>query len=613
MSELPEALRPWARQLSLFPEDLALSLGAHVARLAAAIGPMRPRTETEGGEFHGYDGLTRRGSPERLLMSEWLMALEAPDEFVRRAAFGELAYLRPAFRQPQGGRRLVVLLDTGPDQFGPPRIAHLALLVVLARRAETAGAGFAWGVLQSPASNGPFTTVDVASIGQWLKAGSAAPPSDTQLAAWREALQLGRAPDDVWLVGGARLSRLQGTERLSRVAVEEVIAPGARRLAVEVRPASRAASQVVVELPPVPQCVRLLRDPFVTSVAAPVLDTRAGIVRTMRFSADGLRLLLAYADGGVAAQAIGQSPRATTPRPKRFQPLRDESVVAMGWRHKGGLLAVTLRGRTLHVHGALKNAATGRATGYPLPEGDESFQLPRKGEPPLLALTQMHQGRNIETAYVLDAAGVLYRLMQMERGPRVIPVSRGVSALAERKGALYFVSRGPGGSQAAAMLQLERWMPANASVLELGLVGDGVAYFGHATESGFNEAGPLVVRHQPGGWCVLRYLTWLEKQPDKVLRTELSPPIGMRVVGVCSHPSAGTPALVVLGKDERTFSLVTGNGATETLVVAPSPVVNASVSHALPMLAWLTKSGEVGVWSFPYKALVFRSTSGGTP
>ena len=71
MSSLPEALRPWASQLSLFPEDLALSVGAHVARLAAAIGPMRARNEAVGGELQGYDGLTRRGSPERLLISEW--------------------------------------------------------------------------------------------------------------------------------------------------------------------------------------------------------------------------------------------------------------------------------------------------------------------------------------------------------------------------------------------------------------------------------------------------------------------------------------------------------------------------------------------------------------
>ena len=185
MSALPEALRPWAASLSLFPTDLALSVGAHVARLSAALGPLRALSTEEGGEPQGYDGLSRRGSPERLLMSEWLMALEAPDEFIRRAAFGEQAFLRPAFRQPRGGRRTVVLLDAGPEQLGAPRIAHLALLVVLARRAESAGAGFVWGSLQAPPSPVPFSRVDAASVETWLKSRTHAPASAAQLAAWR--------------------------------------------------------------------------------------------------------------------------------------------------------------------------------------------------------------------------------------------------------------------------------------------------------------------------------------------------------------------------------------------------------------------------------------------
>ena len=123
MSALPPALRPWASQLSLFPLDLALHLGPYVARLSAALGSLRPRGETDGGEPQGYDGITRRGTFDRLLVSEWLWALEAPDELVRRAAFGELSFLKPAFHQPRGARRTVALLDAGPDQLGAPRIA----------------------------------------------------------------------------------------------------------------------------------------------------------------------------------------------------------------------------------------------------------------------------------------------------------------------------------------------------------------------------------------------------------------------------------------------------------------------------------------------------------
>ncbi len=604
MSSLPEALRPWASQLSLFPEDLALSVGAHVARLAAAIGPMRARNEAVGGELQGYDGLTRRGSPERLLISEWLMAMEAPDEFVRRAAFGEQAYLKPAFRQPQGGRRAVALLDAGPDQLGAPRIAHLALLVVLARRAEAAGVGFSWGVLQAPPRKVPFTTVDPAAIGQWLKAGSVAPPTGEQLAAWREALELGHAPDDVWLVGGSRLSRLPGVEGLSRVAVEEVVAPGDRRLAVEVRPASRPAREVMLELPPAPQCVRLLRDPFATAVAAPVLDTHSSSVRAIRFSADGLRLLFSYGDGSVAAQALPQSPRATTPKPKRFQPLPSESVVAMGWRRNGGLLTVTREGHSLRVHGALQGNPNGRSVRLPLPE-NAALQLPRAGESPLLAISLVSQGQ--EAPVLLDGAGGLHLCAWYAERPTLVSLYSGCVSALEHRNTLLCVGRSTG---LAARSPLRVWCHAPASVgwsHHLEVEGDGEAYFGSTRDSGHADPGPpLAMREQPGRWRLLRNA--------RDSGTELSLPTGMRVVGMYSGPTGSERSgLVALGPDERSLYLVTGHGEPDLLITAPARVVTATVSHALPLVAWLTEKGQVGAWSFQYRDFVYHSTPGATP
>jgi hypothetical protein len=609
MSGLPEALRPWAAQLSLFPEDLALSLGAHVARLAAALGPMRARNEMEGGEPQGYDGLTRRGSPERLLMSEWLMALEAPDEFVRRAAFGEQAFLRPAFRQPQGGRRTVALLDAGPDQLGSPRIAHLALLVALARRAESAGAAFAWGVLQSPPQKRPFSTVDAAAIGQWLKAGTAAPPLPAQLTAWCEALELGRAPEDVWLVGGARLARLPGAEGLSRVAVDEVVAPGARQLSVEVRPASRPPRQVVLELPPAPQCVRLLRDPFAIAVAAPVLDTRTSPVRSLFFSADGLRLMMAYQDGSVAAQVLPQSPRDTVPRPKRFHPPQGGKVVAMGWRRSGGLLVVTFHQSksALFVHGPLRGH---RLSGGVLAIQREwplsLLRVLTGGGPPLLALSQVREGREIPL--VLDTGRTLHPLASEERGGA--PLLQGVSALFERRGGLFFVDRDRDEDRANSTPRTGCLPPKvfDGWTQTLPVDGTGEAYFGHARESSRQTPGiPLAIRHKPGQWWVTR------DSRDEQKGEWVSVAQGLRVVGLCCWPvDTPLPGLVVLGEDQRTFYRVTGAGASELLVTAPARVVSSAVSPAQPLMVWLTETGEVGAWSFQHRALVYRSTPGGT-
>jgi hypothetical protein len=605
MSSLPDALRPWASQLSLFPEDLALSLGAHVARLAAAIGPLRARNEVVGGELQGYDGLTRRGSPERLLISEWLLAMEAPDEFVRRAAFGEQAYLKPAFRQPQGGRRAVALLDAGPDQLGAPRIAHLALLVVLARRAEAAGVGFSWGVLQAPPRKVPFTTVDAASIRQWLKAGSVAPPSGEQLAAWREALELGHAPDDVWLVGGSRLSRLPGVDGLSRVAVEEVVAPGDRRLTVQVRPASRPSREVLLELPPAPQCVRLLRDPFATAVATPVLDTRDSTVRFIRFSADGLRLLFAYGDGSVAAQALPQSPRATTPKPKRFQPLRGETVVAMGWRRNGGLLTVTRDDSTLCVYGALQGNSSGRAVRLPLPGEAKALQLPRAGEPPLLVMSVVSQGK--EVPVLLDGAGRLLLCAWYAERPSLVSMYEGCSSVLEHRGTLLGVGRSTS-LQASGPLRV--WCHAPSSVgwsHHLEFEGDGEAHFGTTKDSGHANPGPpLAMRQRPGTWRLLQHA--------RDSGREVSLPSGMNVVGLFSGPtSAERLGLVALGSDERSLYLVTGHGEPDLLLTAPARVVAAAVSHSQPLLAWLTEKGQVGAWSSQYRDFVYHSTPGGNP
>ncbi|WNG61742.1 hypothetical protein F0U59_48790 [Archangium gephyra] len=608
MSELPEALRPWAAQLSLFPEDLALSLGAHVARLAAALGPMRARNEMEGGEPQGYDGLTRRGSPERLLMSEWLMALEAPDEFVRRAAFGEQAFLRPAFRQPQGGRRTVALLDAGPDQLGSPRIAHMALLVALARRAESAGAAFAWGVLQSRPGKQPFSTVDAASLGQWLKAGSDAPPLPAQLTAWREALELGRAPEDVWLVGSARLARLPGAESLSHVAVDEVVAPGARQLSVEVRPASRPPRQVVLELPPSPQCVRLLRDPFATAVAAPVLGSRTSPVRSIQFSADGLRLLMTYANGGVAAQALPQSPRDTAPRPKRFMAPNGERVVALGWRRTGGLLVMTWHqaAASLHVHGTLRGPSAGRVLTLPLDALPETLRASLFAGPPLLALSMFREGR--EVPLVLDRERTLHQLASGER--LVMPLHHGVSALFERRGGLFFVDRDRREDRADSTPRLVCIVPKafDGWTRTLPFEGAGAAYFGHMRDfSRDNPGPPLAISHQSGAWWVTR------ESHEEQTGEWVSVASGMNVVGLCCWPlDTPLPGLVVLGQDQRTFYRMTRDGVPEFLVSAAAPVVSSGVSPALPLMAWMTEKGEVCAWSFQHRALVYRATPGGT-
>lgn len=150
MIELPPASG------DLAPTTVALeaALDALVLRnlepLIDAIGELLDRgrsSSSPDGEPDGFDGITRNGDLSRLLPSEWLLVAEEPDEFVRRFERRELGFLRTRRRQPSVAPTSLVVFDNGPSQLGRPRVAHLALLIVLARCAEEHHTSLRWGLL----------------------------------------------------------------------------------------------------------------------------------------------------------------------------------------------------------------------------------------------------------------------------------------------------------------------------------------------------------------------------------------------------------------------------------------------------------------------------------
>ena len=289
MSELPEPLRPWSVALSLFPRDLALELGAWLPRLSMAIGPLRSR-DTEGfDEPDGFDGLSRRGPYERLLPAEWALAEAFPEEFIRRANSGEHAFFRLAFRTPAGNRRCLALLDCGPSQLGTPRLAQLAALMVLERRAREAGAEFLWGVLQQPA--GRFLTgITASSVQHWLRARCATEPQPQGLSEWQLAFGGARADDETWLLGGQRLQQLRADNLLCIDPSEEAA------LYVDVVPRRGARREVRLPLPPDEVCTRLVRNPLKTEAAH---GTTLRPASNLVFTGGGSRILYLTARGSI--------------------------------------------------------------------------------------------------------------------------------------------------------------------------------------------------------------------------------------------------------------------------------------------------------------------------
>ena len=262
---LPAALRPWAEQLAWLDPVLQPEIGELMAGIALLLRPLRRPQRIGLEEPNGYDGLARKGQPQHLLLSEWALAQELPDEFMRRAAMHELLYLQPERVQQQPSHVCSVLLDTGPLQHGAPRLAQLAALLVMARRAAMVGADLRWGVLQAPGE--PWeSALSPDNARRWRAARAAGPVSQPDWRAWDERLAADAgAPGDLyetWVVGATRAIDYARElwPRCRAIGITQALAPD-DGLVIRVAQ-DGAVREDLLPLPAPAVQVRLLRQPW---------------------------------------------------------------------------------------------------------------------------------------------------------------------------------------------------------------------------------------------------------------------------------------------------------------------------------------------------------------
>jgi hypothetical protein len=278
---LNPTLRSWASLLSFLDGDLAAAIESLARRLEVAM-TAAPHSFAEGDMPDGYDGIDSHGELDHLLLSEWLLAEEEPFEFIRKLALGELSYLHRERVDPQSPTRFVVLADVGPDQLGAPRLAHLAGLVVLARRAEAQGVALELGLLSDPPGEfhkGQLPELFVA----WLRARTATAPTAEDVEAWIATL----APTDhAWLFSSPSTSKTRQSALRHLTACETEWGPdGATALGVAVD-----GRNLHLPLPSSADSVRVLRGQGIRRPTAPGVE-RATRARFPRFTDHTRRLL----------------------------------------------------------------------------------------------------------------------------------------------------------------------------------------------------------------------------------------------------------------------------------------------------------------------------------
>ncbi len=584
---LPPALAPWAPWLRMFPADLALSLGPLIQRLAAALGPFVTPAGSGDGEPDGFSGLTRRGNYERLLVSEWLLAELVPDEFLRRAATSEHAFLKLERREPALVRTSVALFDAGPTQLGGPRIAHLAALIALAHRAETSHASLAWGILQQP--DAPLVTATTpTTIRALLRGRTAHPVGADHWNAWRargEAEQW----QDLWLIGGPVAPALRWSRSTHSIEIREPITEGPSTLDVVVRTASGRTTPVQLPLPDGPSCIRLMRDPFPHEDGAEAVDGARSSPyipdSDLIISAHGDRVFARARGGGVIIYPVPHSARGGVGRPKRRFTEVKSPAAYVAW-HNRGLAAVFVArpGPVVLYHRPITHAT-----------GDQRREYPH--DPVPIVATRQLRALNFRSgrALILDGADKLLGLVtNADPSLRVHIVDEEVAAVAMAPRWVARVAgafRGPEELMAWDLIIEEDASPARHIDLGVGLpLG---AYFAHHDKFGCLAA----INFDVGHWR----LHGMGDHKPEYRTTD-------RVIGLLAaqpgFPNLG-PALITLGDDQRSF-FARHETHTRLLTVATNPVVHAVLSTVTGHLAYVTAHHTVVVLRPPYDAPLAR-------
>jgi len=422
--QLPRALQPWSASLELLAPELRWPMGSLVQRLASVIGPLAVAHSAWDGEPDGFDGLERRGPYERLLVTEWLLADELPMEFIRRAAMNEHAFLRLARPEPAGDRLSVALFDAGPEQLGAPRLVQLALLILLARRAEAAHARFGWGIVQRP--HDPLVNgLDEVAVNRLFGARTADPVSPEHVAAWRDLCRAWPRLEECWWIGGTSLAPMV-PGRTSRVTVDDVLEPGARKVQAQISIPGRLPATVPLELPSDGDCTRLVRDPFGRAMV--LVKPEATTLRPLSnlvFSADGRKLFARLGSRGVVSYPIPNSPRQPAGNPKVYETY-------------GNAVAVARVERTLVAAVSEPNGIDIRVFGHaPLTPTVASY-LDRSGRFRMDDhLTTLWPRRDLTLqAHLLDANGALYALENHEGRRQLLLVASKVLGITRWRDAL---------------------------------------------------------------------------------------------------------------------------------------------------------------------------------
>ena len=582
--QLPEALQPWRQWLEWFaPQHLPLFADL-LGRLNPLLGPLRGLHQGGVPEPDGLGDLHRRGPYERLLSSEWLLADEVPDEFLRRAVGGEHMFLAPHYRAREANRLIVVLFDAGPLQLGAARLVHLALLMLLARRAAEAGAQLRWGILQATPELHELDSS--AQLKRLLDARTYEVVSDDHWLAWRDALA-DHAVGECWVVG-QRLPPTDPKVCTHRVQITRNLDGRSLTFALKSR-------RVSLPLPEEQQAVRLLKGQFDNAVHTPAPSAAGRVARV----ALTLPPVISGSGNYVALRLLDEHGMVVIKLPHKNQK-KNLEVRRRLWGKHQHVLAATFNYRSL---GAVLGDGN-ILTFWNIPSlvsvnkpTREEMHLP-PGTATFLPAVWL-RGEQTERLYLLDTNGQLAHWQRPGHAPRgeCFSVTDNVMGLAQLDALSLIYARIEGGQLVA--------YPATSSGARSHGYAVGAAagvsqiLFASTPHWKYAFGGCALLTHQDGrqSWRLVTH----DSFPAKKVQIDLAP--GWSAIGLDHQVAAQERySLVLLGPNQHTVGLYT-EGQQQMLFTTTAPIARASFCPMSGLVAVLTTARELLVFNVAERAM----------
>jgi hypothetical protein len=415
---------------------------------------------------------------------------------------------------------------------------------------------------------------------------------------------------EIWLIGPERLAQENQTQhnqtqhnqtqenlaqqswhhQASVLAVSDVLEPEApSRIKVTVSGSRGLRPRTVtLDIPQQRAAVQLLRDPFGKAVAArhkALAGMDAG--SAMVFSADGRRLYLRTAVGGLLTIQIPNSPRGTVGKPVASVPL-GAPVLAVGVSlqdrrpvivcQQAGEAAVHVlhkRGRTI--------SRTERLGGMPAGTDDGMLR----------PLGMLASGRHL---CFVGAGGHLVLI----DGDRLTAYSRNaVAASRATRDAFVYV-------EGLVLTRVKVLRAGKDGQLETTTAKVDLPGFGSSDDTRYYfGAGGLanLVAYSPAkSWCAivhrLQTVTFQVPSSHTV--------VGMIELRTVEHGRGVDKPFAVALDGSRTGIDLLHLGERKRLLTTTAPITSATASDVAPVIAFVTQSGELGVYSCSVDAMVLR-------